>query len=335
MITAPPLTWLMAMEFRFLARKMQLRKSERVYSLFEQAFYRRGEIVPVALEDLRGRDRHRRIQIDRKGRRQFVFRHALAQEKQDFLGPFEREGRNDDISPARQGGIHHLMEFLQGLVERPVQPVAIGRFHHHGVGGCGNLRRRQQARRGAADIAGKKCAADAALFLHLDQDAGGAQNMARIVEGRAHPRTDLDRLFVGCRAPEPRHAIGGIDDGVERRRRRGMRLPVVMTARFGLLGLQIGRIQHDQPRQFGGRLGGDDLTLKSPLHQKRQPAAMIEMRMGEQNEVDRARVEAERDGVILIELAAALEQAAIHQDAAPLGFHQMAGPRDALGRAVE
>ena len=46
--------------------------------------------------------------------------------------------------------------------------------------------------------------------------------------------------------------------------------------------LQMGRIQHDQPRQFARGGGGDDLAAKAALYQQRQASAVIEMGVGEQ-----------------------------------------------------
>ena len=84
---------------------------------------------------------------------------------------------------------------------------------------------------------------------------------------------------------------------------------------LGVFLLQPGRIEHHQPRQLAGGAGGDDLAAEAALGEQRQPAAMVEMGVGEQHHVDRLRIEAEGLGVVLGELAAALEQAAIDQDA--------------------
>ena len=121
------------------------------------------------------------------------------QEKQQFLGAFQREGGNDDIAAARQSGLHRVIKLGQRLVERPVQPVAIGGFHHHGIGGCGRLWRQQQMMAGAADIARKQNAVRAGFVLAFDQDAGRAQNVAGIVEGRPNARANIDRLSIGWR----------------------------------------------------------------------------------------------------------------------------------------
>jgi hypothetical protein len=88
--------------------------------------------------------------------------------------------------------------------------------------------------------------------------------------------------------------------------------------------LQIGRVQHHQSRQFERRLGRDNLSAESPLHQKRQPSAMIEMGVGQQHKINRARVKPERDRVFLFKLMAALKQTAINQDAAAANLQQMA-----------
>ena len=62
---------------------------------------------------------------------------------------------------------------------------------------------------------------------------------------------------------------------------------------------------------------------------------MIQMGVGEKDRVDRASIEAERHGIVVMQLAAALEQAAIHQDAVIFRFHQVAGACHILRRTVK
>ncbi|MGH6967581.1 MAG: hypothetical protein ACREEL_07965 [Stellaceae bacterium] len=62
---------------------------------------------------------------------------------------------------------------------------------------------------------------------------------------------------------------------------------------------------------------------------------MVEMRVGQQQDIDRLRIEAERRGVLGVELAAALEHAAIDQHALAGNLDEMTRTGDVAIRAVE
>jgi hypothetical protein len=62
---------------------------------------------------------------------------------------------------------------------------------------------------------------------------------------------------------------------------------------------------------------------------------MVEVRMGQQQEVDACRVEAEIGAVLLFQFAAALKHAAVNQKPAAATFEHVAGAGDAAGGAVE
>ena len=51
---------------------------------------------------------------------------------------------------------------------------------------------------------------------------------------------------------------------------------------------------------------------------------MVEMRMGQQHDIDAGRDETERGGIFLVEITAALKQAAIHENSPAAAFEQMA-----------
>jgi len=55
---------------------------------------------------------------------------------------------------------------------------------------------------------------------------------------------------------------------------------------------------------------------------------MIEMRMGQQDVVDAGGIEAERPGIFLVQLAAALIQPAVDQDSLARTFNQVTGAGD-------
>ena len=142
--------------------------------------------------------------------------------------------------------------------------------------------------------------------------------------------------YVGAAAEEFQH-VHRIEDRIERPAiaiaALAPRTPTLFSRCVFLL--QPGRIEHHHARQFARRRGGDDLAAKATLGEQRQAPAMIEMGVGEQDEVDRRRLEAEGVGVVLGEFAAALEHAAIDEDALSRAFDQVTGTGDRAVGAME
>jgi hypothetical protein len=62
---------------------------------------------------------------------------------------------------------------------------------------------------------------------------------------------------------------------------------------------------------------------------------MVEMRMGQQHDIDAGRDETERGGIFLVEITAALKEAAIHENSPGAAFEQMARTGHATIGAVK
>ncbi len=140
------------------------------------------------------------------------------------------------------------------------------------------------------------------------------------------------------RAAEELQHVHGVEHGVERLAVAVAAAPPARAAALlapGVLLLQTGRIEHHQPRQLARGAGGDDLAAEAALGEQRQPPAMVEVGMGQEHEVDRRRLEAEGLGIVLGKLAAALEHAAIDEDALAGALDQMARAGDRAVGAVE
>jgi hypothetical protein len=68
-----------------------------------------------------------------------------------------------------------------------------------------------------------------------------------------------------------------------------------------------------------------DLALETERNQPRQQAGMVDVGVGEDDEIDAARIEVKGAVVFGARLAAALEHPAIHQKTHAVGFQQIAG----------
>ncbi len=335
MISAPPRILLIAIELGVFSGQMQSGQRERVTTSLEERGDVRFEQFRIAPEDFGGGDRHRRIKKDLHCRIEAVLFDALVQKEQDLLGALQRERRDDDVAATRECLFDGQIKLIDRRLQRSVLPIAVGRFHHHDI--CRRRRNgiAQQRPPGVAEVARKQDAST--LLVSLDEDAGRTKNVAGIEEGRAKARFELHRRAVIRGAAEMVEAVERIDHGVERLRSFGLVTVSPCDARTvaRLFFLKMGGIEQDQANEFTRRRGGDDLAAESALHQQRQPAAVIEMGVGQQEEVHLGRIETERLGVLFVEFAAALEHPAIDEDAAPRRLDHVAGAGDIAVRPME
>ena len=139
--------------------------------------------------------------------------------------------------------------------------------------------------------------------------------MSGIEKGRHDAGCEMQLGVVTRAAPEEAHGRERIVDRVERPD------PLChpagrMTSRASRFFLVHTRsVRQHQARKLTGGLRTHDLAAEAAIHEKRQTTAMIQVCVRQQNEIDAARLEAERLGVLLTELAPALKQAAIDQNA--------------------
>ena len=141
---------------------------------------------------------------------------------------------------------------------------------------------------------------------------GGAQDVPGLDPAHAHAIVEGYGLVV-VDGRELGHGGCGVVAGVERDvavRCSHLRPSLVALALEGrVFLLDLGRIQHDQAGQINRSTGGEDGALQALLDDARDQAGVVKVRVGEQEEVDRARVERRRLPVAADELAL-LEHAA-------------------------
>jgi hypothetical protein len=103
----------------------------------------------------------------------------------------------------------------------------------------------------------------------------------------------------------------------------------------GLVFLQMSRIGKHDASEFAGRRRGDHLAAKSSFRKKRQSATMIQVSVGQQQEIDRRGIEVEGGRIFFGQLPTSLEHAAIDEDAPVRAFEHVAGAGHASIGAVE
>ena len=100
-------------------------------------------------------------------------------------------------------------------------------------------------------------------------------------------------------------------------------MPVPVAA-LGFFFLDVGGVEQHEACQLPRRRRGDDFTAKTAPVQQRNPPAMVQVRGGQQQEVDLGRIKAEGFGVFLLVFPATLEHSAIDQQFPAGAFDKMA-----------
>ncbi len=262
---------------------------------------------------------------------------AVMQVVEQFLGPFQGEGRDDDVAATPHGGVDGVVELLDGGLQLFVPAIAVSAFHDHHVDGWRRCRIAQDRPGAQAQVAGKEYAPLFVPFVELQHDAGRAENVPGVDEGGLDPRCQWYGLAVARHPTEALQGVESIEEGIERLYLsiRLAAFPGAAVPIAGLFLLQSGCVEHDQSGQFAAGGGGDDLSAKAAIDQQRNAPAMVEVGMGQQQVVDACRVEPEVIGIVFFELAAPLVEAAVHQNAGSGAFEQMAGAGHVPGGTVE
>ena len=272
--------------------------------------------------------RHRAVQ-EHSPARQLPRLPVPGEPVQQFLGAAHRERGNQHVAPVAPGMLEDLAQLADGVRAVAMVAVAVGGFHQQQVGLLHHGGIAQDGRALRAQVAGKHQLAAVRPQFH----DGRTEDMAGIAQRDVHAGQDRRALVVGQRlhlAQRRVHVLGG------KQRLRFRFAPTAVTV--GALGLgfgQRGRVQQHDGQQLGaGALGVDGPAIPA-LDQQRHPAHMVDVGVAQHHGVQRAGIEGKGVFVARFGFAAALDQAAVQQDAPAGGLDQVHGPGDLARRAVE
>ena len=162
-----------------------------------------------------------------------------------------------------------------------------------------------------------------------DARVRGTQQVAGVDEIDLDPRSDRNRTVVADRL-QPLERAGGIDLRVERQRRAVLR--VVLPIRLAsVLFLNVRRVRQHQRAQIPGARRAEHASAKALGDEPRQVAAVIEVRVRQDDGVDPRRIDRKRPPVAISQLLETLEETAVDQNATVAEVEQMLRAGDGTG----
>ena len=203
----------------------------------------------------------------------------------------------------------------------------------------GRLRRRGRDRIRAAPArtrAGREepgAAAPAGPERDADLRHRRPEQVPDVDEAEREARRELLPALVGDRL-EVLHDLADVPLLVEGKRRAVLGRPLLVQERRVFL-LQPRRVQQHHAGELGRRRGGVHRAPEAGLVEAREPAAVVDVRVGQDDVAQRPGVELRALPVQLAQRLQPLEQAAIHERALAPRFDHGLGAGDGAGRAVK
>ena len=190
-----------------------------------------------------------------------------------------------------------------------VKAIAVGRFDQQDVG----LARPASDREGPVGRSGRgRRQTGSSSRPTADARVRRAEQMARVDEIDLDARSDRNRAVVADRL-QPLERPGGIDLRVERQRRAVLRVVVpVRLAR--VLFLNVRRVGQHQRAEIPGARRAEHASPKALRDEPRQIAAVIEVRVRQDDRIDPRRIDRKRCPVALPQLLETLKEAAVDEN---------------------
>ena len=248
---------------------------------------------------------------------------------EQFLGAAHRKGGDDHVAAPVKGVLEHGGELPDIIGMGAVQPVAIGGFDHHHVGGVRLFRVADQRPVHVAQIAGEEKGPLLVPFGHGNFYGGGTQKMPGVPKLHGDAFGHLYRLMIptGLQLSESLLRIGG---GVHRHIRRLARPLIFAVAPLGFEFLNMGGIHQHNAAQLRRGLGGVDGAGKALCHQLGNLARVVDMGVGEQYHIHLPR--RDRQVAVFVNIPPLLHTAV--DENTPLPYRQQgAGAGHFVGRS--
>ena len=274
---------------------------------------------------LRRLDAHRRIEVDVRHFQVGEFFLQKLELVEHPLSAVDDEGRYQHLAARADGGLHRLLELGAGILERLVQPVAVGRLDEHEVrlfDDCGRLFYNSVERpevAGEDDLHGLLHA----LFGNPRLYDGAAQNVARLAEAHAEARKYLDYFVVWQRAAVGERVLD-VPLAVERLDWRQPLARVLARAPLRVFLHDARGVAQEHLDELRRRVRAVYLAFEAELDEKRYPSAVVYVRVREQHGVDSGGVVGEALALVTL-LVRPLVRSAVDEHFVPSGLYHVIG----------
>ena len=226
----------------------------------------------------------------------------LANEIQQLLRAADGERRDDDVAALAERFVDDLGKLVGIAPDLGVVAVAVGRLHHDVVGLFEKLRVADDGLVDVADIAGEDDRLVHAVFFQLKRDGRGTEQMARVGEHRAHTLAEVDLFFILA----GRHVLENIQRvllGVERIDMLAARALALAVFVLSVALLNVSGVEQHDLHQICCQACRQDAAVEAVFHQQRDTARVVDVRVGDEQNIDIAGSESE---ITVVELVAAL-----------------------------
>jgi hypothetical protein len=251
---------------------------------------------------------------------------------QQDLGAVDGEGGDQDRAATAGGPVDQLGELSDLLGRLRMQRIAVGGLDQHRVGrrrrvGSGEERVTAAPQIAAHEQGRRLDVVDGEMHTGRTEDVPGSGEAGR------DPGCDVDRT-VEVGRDEQRNGGGSVLRRVQRQ--GGLVLgEASLVGEAGLFLLEMGRIGQEDLAEPAGVGGRDDPAGEAVAHQSGQPAAVVDVGVGDDDGVDRGGIDRERLPVGQAIALRALEQSRVDEHGRLTGPNQEAAPRDRASSAEE
>lgn len=296
------------------------------------------ETLRMNAENLRRTHRHGTIHEHRNTLQRTVLV-CLVQQIKQLLRTFDGERGNQHLAATLDRIAHNRTKRLVIPCGRLMKTAAVRTLHQHDIHIGHDSRILQQLIISTTYVTRKQQPLPLPVVTVIDIKAHlrSPQNMACIVKRHGNAIAKLHGPLIPCRH-KLIHTFHGILLRIDRHGRRIMPpTPLIhLIEEIAVALLNAARIRQHNLAQIARRMRRIDIAVKTVLHQIRQIARMVDMRMGQHHAIDRFRIEI---GKIPVDpqrfLAPALIHAAIQQNAPSVHLKQMLGPCRRTCRSTE
>ena len=256
----------------------------------------------------------------------------FAEEVDEVLGAADAEGGDDETGAFGVDVFDDFFEFGLDVGFGRVEAVAVGGFgdepvdvmDHGGVAEDGHVV--------AAHVAGEKEAFF--LFEEVYGDEGGTEDVAGVMKGGDDSGEEFYFAFVRGWG-EACHDWVNVVRGVEWLEQVFALLGAFFVDVFDVFYLDVGRVAEHDVAEVNGGWGGEDVAAEAVFHECGDVAAVVYVRVREEEFVDGGGVEGEVAVAFECFFAVALHEAAVEEDSGVVDFEEVHGAGGSLRGAVE